>query len=153
MLVEKHTTSLFLSCVNLIDANNYQVNLHLTTSSWWNIPFSHPLYPRWRQSIGKIYANEWGSSEGYPKQDLSYAPAFVPNFSGFFSPVMNTCILCIGAWHRAFWMAGSSRERKRVLITKAETSVRGMIPHFVSFVNAAFWLLWNRTQVQFRTAL
>lgn len=93
------------------------------------------------------------SSEGCPEQDLSYAPAFVPIFSEFFSPVMNTCILCIGAWHQPFWMAGSSRKRKRVLITKAETSVREVILHFVSFVNGVYWLLWNRTQVRFRTAL
>lgn len=131
-----------------------KLNLHLTTNSWWNISFSYPLYSWQRQSVGKIYANVQSSSEGYPKQDLSYAPAFVPNFSGFFfSPVMNTCILCIGAWHRAFWMAGSPRKRKRVLITKAETSVREVILHFVSFVNGAYWLLCNRTRVQFRTAL
>lgn len=130
-----------------------KLNLHLTTYRWWNIYLSYPLYFWCRQLIGKIYANVQSSSEGYPKQDLSYAPAFVPIFSVFFSPVVNTCILCIGAWHRPFWMADSSRKRKRVLITKAETSVRQVTLHFVSFVNGAYWLLWNRTLVRFRTAL
>lgn len=129
-----------------------KLNLHLTPDSWWSIYFSYPLWFCCRQLIGKIYANVQSSSEGYPEQDLSYAPAFVPIFS-VFSPVMNTCILCIGAWHQPFWMADSSRKRKRVLITKAETSVREVILHFVSLVNGVYWLLWNRTRVRFRAAL
>lgn len=61
-----------------------KLNLHLTTYRWWNIYLSYPLYFWCRQLIGKIYANVQSSSEGYPKQDLSYAPAFVPIFSVFF---------------------------------------------------------------------
>jgi len=70
-------------------------------------------------------------------------PPLCQIFQGFFFFSICNEYMYFVHWSMAqgLWMAGSSRKRKRVLITKAETSVREVILHFVSFVNGAYWLL------------